>query len=193
MLNRSVRCHVVVLVSLLKKLVPCVIVLCAHSTSCSYWHGFWSWTTPRCYIVCFLFVCLLFSLYFNFQLQCLVYISFCLFFFFYNLVFFCIILTLQWSLSAYQHFSVVYFDLGVIPRWSLALVVSSTTVCVWKRWYSGLALWYASLRSRVQIPVTLTTYHSLISPPSGQRLPKVLPYCPQTGLTTFNVYMRLRL
>ena len=32
---------------------------------------------------------------------------------------------------------------------------------------------------------TLTTFHSLISPPSGQRLPKLLPYCPQTGLTTF--------
>ena len=32
---------------------------------------------------------------------------------------------------------------------------------------------------------TLTTFHSLISPPSGQRLHKLLPYCPQTGLTTF--------
>ena len=30
----------------------------------------------------------------------------------------------------------------------------------------------------------LTTFQYLISPPSGQRLPKLLPYCPQTGLTT---------
>ena len=30
----------------------------------------------------------------------------------------------------------------------------------------------------------LTTFHYLISPPSGQRLPKLLPYCPQTGLIT---------
>ena len=32
---------------------------------------------------------------------------------------------------------------------------------------------------------TLTTFHSLISSPSGQSLPKLLPYCPQTGLTMF--------
>ena len=32
---------------------------------------------------------------------------------------------------------------------------------------------------------TLTTFQYLISPPSGQRLPKLLPYCPQTGLITF--------
>ena len=30
---------------------------------------------------------------------------------------------------------------------------------------------------------SLTTFHSLVLPPSGQRLPKLLPYCPQTGLT----------
>ena len=30
----------------------------------------------------------------------------------------------------------------------------------------------------------LTTFQYLISPPSGQRLPKLLSYCPQTGLTT---------
>ena len=30
----------------------------------------------------------------------------------------------------------------------------------------------------------LTTLQYLISPPSGQRLSKLLPYCPQTGLTT---------
>ena len=29
----------------------------------------------------------------------------------------------------------------------------------------------------------LTTFHSLISPASGQKLSKLLPYCPQTGLT----------
>ena len=29
---------------------------------------------------------------------------------------------------------------------------------------------------------SLTTFHSLISPPSDQRLPKLLPYSPQTGL-----------
>ena len=29
---------------------------------------------------------------------------------------------------------------------------------------------------------SLTTFHSLISLPNGQRLPKLLPYCPQTGL-----------
>ena len=30
---------------------------------------------------------------------------------------------------------------------------------------------------------SVTTFHSLISPPSGERLPKLLPDCPQTGLT----------
>ena len=29
----------------------------------------------------------------------------------------------------------------------------------------------------------LATCHYLVSPPSGQRLSKLLPYCPQTGLT----------
>ena len=32
---------------------------------------------------------------------------------------------------------------------------------------------------------TLTTFHSLIASLSGQRLSKLRPYCPQTGLTTF--------
>ena len=32
---------------------------------------------------------------------------------------------------------------------------------------------------------TLTPFHYLISPPSGQRLPKLLLCSPQTGLTTF--------
>ena len=31
----------------------------------------------------------------------------------------------------------------------------------------------------------LTTFHSLISPPSGQKLPKLLLYCPQTERTKF--------
>ena len=31
----------------------------------------------------------------------------------------------------------------------------------------------------------LATFHSLILSPSGQRLPKLLPYCPQMGLTMF--------
>ena len=32
---------------------------------------------------------------------------------------------------------------------------------------------------------TLITFQSLISPPSGQRLSKLLPCCPQMGLTTY--------
>ena len=32
---------------------------------------------------------------------------------------------------------------------------------------------------------TLATSYYLISPPSGQRLSKLLPYCPQTGLIIF--------
>ena len=31
----------------------------------------------------------------------------------------------------------------------------------------------------------LATFLSLVLPPSGQKLPKLLPYCPQTGLTMF--------
>ena len=50
--------------------------------------------------------------------------------------------------------------------------------------------WSSALVCEPRIPgsnprYTLTTFHSLISPPSGQRLSKLLPYYPQTGLTTF--------
>ena len=62
------------------------------------------------------------------------------------------------------------------------MVIYHPHIRLGKRWYTGLALWYASLGSRVQIPIiryTLTVWLS------GQRLLKLLPYCPQTGLTTF--------
>ena len=43
------------------------------------------------------------------------------------------------------------------------------------------AFGYDNLGSRVRYP--LASFHYLKSPPSGQGLPKLLPYCPQTGLT----------
>ena len=49
--------------------------------------------------------------------------------------------------------------------------------------------WSSALVCEPRIPGSnprymLTIFHSLLSPPSGQRIPKLLPYCPQTGLTT---------
>ena len=56
-----------------------------------------------------------------------------------------------------------------------------------RRWYSGLVLGYVVQWSSVGLNprYTLTTFHSLISPPSGQRLSKLLPYCPQTRRTIY--------
>ena len=53
-----------------------------------------------------------------------------------------------------------------------------------------VAQWSSTLICEPRVPgsnprYTLTTFHSLISLPSGQRLPKLLPYCPQMRLTTF--------
>ena len=56
------------------------------------------------------------------------------------------------------------FPLSVMVQWSSAWVCKPRVV--------GSNLCYS-----------LTTFHSLISPQSGQRLPKLLSYCPQTGLT----------
>ena len=51
-------------------------------------------------------------------------------------------------------------------------------------WYSGLVLGYASLGSQGSNPrYSLTTFHSLISPLSDQRLPKLLSYSSETKFT----------
>ena len=58
------------------------------------------------------------------------------------------------------------------------------------QWVEAVVQWSSALVYEPRVPgsnphYTLTTFHSLISPSSGQRLSKLLPYCPQTGLTTF--------
>ena len=62
---------------------------------------------------------------------------------------------------------------------------SSTPICL----VDAIFLWF-HIRARSCEPwvldsnlrYSLTTFHSLISPLSGQRLSKLLPYYPQTGL-----------
>ena len=46
-----------------------------------------------------------------------------------------------------------------------------------------LAFGHANLESEFESRYPMATFHSLVFPPSGEELPKLLPICPQTGLT----------
>ena len=73
-------------------------------------------------------------------------------------------------------------------RQTLVAMVGATTMGTGstgleRRWYSGLALGYASLGTQVRIPVIRWPLFILWYHRRDQRLPKLLPYYPQMVLT----------
>ena len=64
-------------------------------------------------------------------------------------------------------------------------------------WYHGeavvqwLAFGHANYGPRFEFQYPLATFLSLVLPPSSQRLPELLSYCPQTGLTKLYAFEAL--
>ena len=102
------------------------------------------------------------------------------------------ILNLSFLLNIRSFLSVssrLFINLYIVIKSPLYLLSFSVIRCIS---FNGEAVvqWSSALVCEPRIPGsnprhTLTTFHSLISLLSGQRLPKLLPYYPQTGLTTF--------
>ena len=90
-------------------------------------------------------------------------------------------------------FYLEYLTLNFLMNKTCTNMVYSTFVvfCLYSKYkimWMAMVQWSA-FGHRSRIPVSnprypLTTFQYLISPPGGRRLPKLLPYCPQTGLTT---------
>ena len=98
--------------------------------------------------------------------------------------------TLMWS-HLHIYISPVFSSVTVysLPLSSVASIHFKYLFFFWKAViFCGavVCVWVCEPRVLGLIPrYPLATFHSLVLPPSGQRLPKLLLYCPQMGLTMF--------